>query len=104
MGRGFDQGNVAEVHLVRPPRTASFYPNSSNRNDAKSVAIMAMACLHPVVKVQSASMHFFLDLDQDDDKMEASDDEATLLFYLRILSSLNGSTIGSRSKVVATPS
>jgi len=93
------QKSIWSVLLV----LTSFKPNSSNRNDAKSVAIIAMACFHPIVKVQSASMHFFLDPNQDDDKMEASDDEATLLSYPRILS-LNCSTIGSRSQVVATPS
>ena len=38
---------------------------------------MAMACFHPFLKVQSASVHFFLGSDQDDDEMEDSYDEAT---------------------------
>jgi protein SDA1 len=80
-----------------------FYLDTSNRNDAKSVAIVAMACFHPIVKVQSASIHFFLGSDQDDDETEASDDEATLLSYPRRLS-LNRSITGSRSKDVETPS
>ncbi|KAG1715652.1 hypothetical protein ID866_1494 [Astraeus odoratus] len=40
--------------------------------DAKSVAIMALGCFHPVMKVQSASIHFFLG---SDDEQEDSDDE-----------------------------
>ena len=58
-----------------------------------------MGCLHPVVKVQSASIHFFLDSDQDDDEMGASDDEATLLSYTRILS-LNSSAQGPDLKTL----
>ncbi|KAI0270933.1 SDA1-domain-containing protein [Russula aff. rugulosa BPL654] len=42
-------------------------------NDAKSVAIVAMGCFHPVTKVQSASLHFFLG---DDEGSEDSDDES----------------------------
>jgi len=64
---------------------------------------MAMACFHPVVKVQSASMHFFLGSDQDNDEAEASDDEATLLSYPPILS-LNGSILGTWSEDFTTPS
>lgn len=40
--------------------------------DAKSVSIVALGCFHPVMKVQNASIHFFLG--SDDDK-EDSDDE-----------------------------
>lgn len=62
-----------------------------------------MACFHPVVKVQSASIHFFLGSDQDYGEMEASDDEVTHLFYPCRLP-LNGSTIGSGYKGTTTPS
>ncbi|KAG6813107.1 hypothetical protein H0H92_013961 [Tricholoma furcatifolium] len=41
-------------------------------NDAKPVAIIALACFHPVTKVQSASLHFFLG---SDDEKPDSDDE-----------------------------
>ncbi|KAE9406981.1 SDA1-domain-containing protein [Gymnopus androsaceus JB14] len=41
-------------------------------NDVKPVSIVAIGCLHPVLKVQSASIHFFLG---DDDQKDASDDE-----------------------------
>ncbi|PPQ63187.1 hypothetical protein CVT24_005732 [Panaeolus cyanescens] len=45
--------------------------------DAKSVSIVAQGCFHPVTKVQSASLHFFLgseDMEDDsDDEDEAVD-------------------------------
>ncbi|KAI0371821.1 actin cytoskeleton organization and cell cycle progression protein [Pilatotrama ljubarskyi] len=41
-------------------------------NDAKTVSIIALGCFHPVVKVQSASLHFFLGSDEE---KEDSDDE-----------------------------
>ncbi|KAL4065405.1 SDA1-domain-containing protein [Scleroderma citrinum] len=40
--------------------------------DAKSVSIIALGCFHPVMKVQNASIHFFLG---SDDEKEDSDDE-----------------------------
>ncbi|KZP29977.1 actin cytoskeleton organization and cell cycle progression protein [Athelia psychrophila] len=40
--------------------------------DAKPVSIVALGCFHPVMKVQSAGMHFFLG--SDEDKVD-SDDE-----------------------------
>ncbi|KAI9056655.1 actin cytoskeleton organization and cell cycle progression protein [Trametes sanguinea] len=41
-------------------------------NDAKTVSIIALGCFHPVTKVQSASLHFFLG---GDDEKEDSDEE-----------------------------
>lgn len=46
--------------------------NEASRNDAKTVSIVALGCFHPVVKVQSASLHFFLGSDEE---KEDSDDE-----------------------------
>lgn len=43
-------------------------------NDAKSVSIVSLGCFHPVAKVQSASLHFFLG-DEDDDENDSSDSE-----------------------------
>ncbi|KAJ2916019.1 hypothetical protein MD484_g4411, partial [Candolleomyces efflorescens] len=40
--------------------------------DAKTVAIIAQGCFHPVIKAQSASLHFFLG---DQEEEEDSDDE-----------------------------
>lgn len=48
-------------------------------------------------------MHFFLGSDQDDDEMEASDDEATLLSHPHT-PPLNGRIIGPRFEDVTTPS
>ncbi|TFK46042.1 SDA1-domain-containing protein [Heliocybe sulcata] len=42
-------------------------------NDSNSVSIIALGCFHPVVKVQSASIHFFLG--SEDDNEEDSDDD-----------------------------
>lgn len=45
-----------------------------NRDDAKTVSIVALACFHPSTKVQSAAIHFFLgdeyqeELDSEDEK------------------------------------
>lgn len=46
--------------------------NYLRRNDAKTVSIIALGCFHPVVKVQSGSLHFFLGSDEE---KEDSDDE-----------------------------
>ncbi|XP_006458331.1 hypothetical protein AGABI2DRAFT_199902 [Agaricus bisporus var. bisporus H97] len=42
-------------------------------NDAKTVSIMALGCLHPVTKVQSGSLHFFLSSEEDEE--DGSDEE-----------------------------
>ncbi|KAG5636106.1 hypothetical protein H0H81_009102 [Sphagnurus paluster] len=41
--------------------------------DAKPVAIIALGCFHPVTKVQSASLHFFLG--SDEEKTDSDDEE-----------------------------
>ncbi|KAG6379096.1 SDA1-domain-containing protein [Boletus reticuloceps] len=48
-------------------------------SDAKSVSIVALGCFHPVIKVQSASLHFFLG--SDDDKADSDDepDQASII-------------------------
>lgn len=43
------------------------------RSDAKSVSVIAQGCFHPVTKVQSASLHFFLG--SEDMEEHESDDE-----------------------------
>ena len=46
------------------------------RDDAKSVSIVALGCFHPVAKVQSAALHFFLgseDEEEDSDEEDAGD-------------------------------
>lgn len=81
----------------------SHFTLTFKRNDAKSVAIMAMACFYPAVKVQSASIHFFLGSDQENDEMEPSDDEVPLLLHLQI-TSFNASAVGTRSQDITAPS
>ncbi|KIM27293.1 hypothetical protein M408DRAFT_171912 [Serendipita vermifera MAFF 305830] len=43
-------------------------------NDAKSVSIVSLGCFHPVAKVQSASLHFFLGEEDEDDDSESEDE------------------------------
>lgn len=47
------------------------------RHDAKPVSILVQGCFHPVTKVQSASLHFFLGCEEDD---EDDDDVVCLVF------------------------
>lgn len=43
-------------------------------NDTKTVAIAARACSHPNVKVQSAGIHFFLGVEDEEDDEESEDE------------------------------
>lgn len=77
MGCDLDQRTLAEGHLVSV--LSSVFDGNMTlahlcwcRNDVKPVSIVAIGCLHPVLKVQSASIHFFLG---DDDEKEDSDEE-----------------------------
>lgn len=45
------------------------------RNDAKTVAIVALGCFHPAPKVQSASFHFFLGSEDEDDDSDSETEE-----------------------------
>lgn len=87
MGHRPHQGIVEKEHLVSSLGTC--YQASLHigyRNDAKTVSIVALGCFHPVTKVQSASLHFFLGSDEE---QEDSDDEeedvsiVTSYFHLR---------------------
>jgi protein SDA1 len=54
------------------------------RNDAKSVAVVALGCFHPVTKVQSASLHFFLGNDEgSEDSEDESDDDVRFCLHRR---------------------
>ncbi|KAF7796789.1 hypothetical protein EIP86_007973 [Pleurotus ostreatoroseus] len=44
-------------------------------NDAKTVSIVALGCFHPVTKVQSASLHFFLGEEEDQEDSDDEDDD-----------------------------
>ncbi|KAI0085392.1 actin cytoskeleton organization and cell cycle progression protein [Irpex rosettiformis] len=43
-------------------------------NDAKTVSIVALGCFHPVFKVQSASLHFFLGTGDEEDISDEEED------------------------------
>ncbi len=43
-------------------------------NDAKTVAIATRACAHPSVKVQSAGIHFFLGVEDEEEESESEDE------------------------------
>lgn len=58
------------VYIFQKLSTTSSY--SPSRTDSKTVSIIALGCFHPVTKVQSASLHFFLGSDEE---KEDSDDE-----------------------------
>jgi hypothetical protein len=65
----------------------------SSRTDAKPVSIIALGCFHPVMKVQSASIHFFLG---SDDEKEDSDDEEDEVSDFCFLQNIIHPPIGSR--------
>ena len=55
------EGTLAERYMVRLVGFVSYAAfHALARNDAKTVAIVAAGCFHPVTKVQSASLYFFL--------------------------------------------
>ena len=64
-------GERASGASLDHPSHSVFQPYR-HRNDAKTVSIIALGCFHPVTKVQSASLHFFLGSDEE---KEDSDDE-----------------------------
>ncbi|KAH9967129.1 protein required for actin cytoskeleton organization and cell cycle progression [Russula dissimulans] len=47
-------------------------------NDAKSVAIVALGCFHPITKVQTASLHFFLGSDEESEDSDDESDDDTI--------------------------
>ena len=53
-----------------------------SRNDAKTVAILALGCFHPVTKVQSASIHFFLGSEDDNDEESEEEEEVFSVLVL----------------------
>lgn len=48
------------------------------------MAIIALGCFHPVIKVQSASMHFFLGSDQEQDEEEDEEDVGGHFVFCRV--------------------
>lgn len=60
---------------VTPPRAGSGEAIDKKQRVHKSVAIIALGCFHPVTKVQSASLHFFLGSDKESEDSDESDDD-----------------------------
>ncbi|KDQ14142.1 hypothetical protein BOTBODRAFT_32930 [Botryobasidium botryosum FD-172 SS1] len=52
-------------------------------NDAKTVSIVALGCFHPVVKVQSASIHFFLGSEDENEEDSENEDKGPDVKNLR---------------------
>lgn len=52
-------------------------------NDAKTVSIAVSACRHPVVKVQSAGIHFFLGVEDEEEEEESEDEGPDLKKMVR---------------------
>lgn len=57
---------------------------SFSRNDAKTVSIVALGCFHPVTKVQSASLHFFLGSDEENDDSDDEEEDVRLTWIVRV--------------------
>jgi hypothetical protein len=87
VGSHAHKGTMEKRNMVAPFRLHSSYlvslRDDSNRNDAKSVSIVALGCFHPVVKVQSASIHFFLGSEDEQEDSESEDEVFTLAACLR---------------------
>ncbi len=47
------------------------------RADAKTVSIVALSCTHPVIKVQSAAVHFFLGVEDEAENDSDNEDEVS---------------------------
>jgi hypothetical protein len=74
VGCCIDKGVVEEGNLVGTCVRFGLCKalTSDCRTDAKPVSIVSLGCFHPVMKVQSASIHFFLGSDEE---KEDSDEE-----------------------------
>lgn len=53
-------------------------------NDAKTVAIATRACAHPSVKVQSAGIHFFLGVEDEEEESESEDEVRRMAQGMRL--------------------
>lgn len=67
-------------------------------NDAKSVSIVSLGCFHPVAKVQSASLHFFLG-EEDEDEDSDSEDEGPDVRALQHRREINKKTKSGERKM-----
>lgn len=87
MGRHLDKRTLEERHLVRRILLLVFFFLSTTpfRTDAKPVTIIALGCFHPVTKVQSASVHFFLGSDEDKADSDEDEDEVCMVYDIHYL-------------------
>lgn len=83
MGNFFDEGPVEERSMVC---FQCIYPYeealiATLRTDTKSVAIISSGCFYPIVKVQSAALHFFIDEEEENN----SEDEEEVSFVCALI-------------------
>jgi hypothetical protein len=72
------------------------------RTDAKPVSIVALGCFHPVMKVQSASIHFFLG--SSEEKEDSDDEEDDVSAYGQLHFGSNMHLSGPRCQSLAPSS
>ncbi|CEL59224.1 Protein sda1 OS=Schizosaccharomyces pombe (strain 972 / ATCC 24843) GN=sda1 PE=3 SV=2 [Rhizoctonia solani AG-1 IB] len=68
-------------------------------NDAKTVSIVELGCFHPVTKVQSASLHFFLGSDEEAQDSDEDDDEGPDMRALQHKRTVNKKTRSGEKKI-----
>jgi hypothetical protein len=98
VGCNFDEVIVERADMVRECVVIKTSHKVQFRSDSKSVSIVALGCLHPMTKVQSASIHFFLG---NDDENEDQEDDVCIRFDL--LHFVLKFSPGSRCRSVASP-
>ncbi|KAF8759569.1 Protein required for actin cytoskeleton organization and cell cycle progression [Rhizoctonia solani] len=68
-------------------------------NDAKTVSIVELGCFHPVTKVQSASLHFFLGSDEEAQDSDEEEDEGPDMKALQHKRTINKKTRSGEKKI-----
>ncbi|OSX64728.1 hypothetical protein POSPLADRAFT_1064899 [Postia placenta MAD-698-R-SB12] len=71
-------------------------------NDAKTVSIVALGCFHPVTKVQSASLHFFLGSDEENDDSDDEEEDEPDVKGLKHRREINKKTRSGEKKIRRT--
>lgn len=97
MGHIADKGALEERNLVSLLRRCLFICVldqcqlylTCHRNDAKTVSIVSLGCYHPNIKVQSASLHFFLGVEEAEEESESEGEDvrhvkSTLILLLMV--------------------
>jgi len=57
------------------------------RNDAKTVSIVVLGCFHPFTKVQSASLHFFLGSEDEQEENSDNDEVCSVIYQILVFPS-----------------